>query len=118
MRLALLSALLLIGGCHAHESTYYWGEYQSLLYKMHEAPGEAAPVRQVELLSKDVQVAAGKGKPVPPGVLVHRGYMNLLLGRPDLAMVDFQAEKTRYPESAVFIDRLITGMTRKGSASP
>ncbi len=113
-RLVLVLSLAAGGvlGCAA-EPKYHWGSYEKLLYQMQHNPGEATPEAQADKLTRDIQEASGKGKPVPPGVHAHLAYMLLMTGNGDGAMSNFQIEKTKYPESAVMIDRLVAGMTGK-----
>lgn len=99
-------ALLMLTGC-ASQGTYYWGNYEQLIHDMYVEPGNADPVKQIDLLTTDIQKAQSKGKPTPPGVHAHLGYMYSLQGNTSQAKVAFLQEKALYPESATLIDGMM-----------
>lgn len=100
-----------LSGCVSHNTTYYWGSYEQLLYDIYMAPGSADPLTQVEKLTTDISQAESKGKPVPPGVYAHLGMAYASLGNIGEAMAALTTEKTLYPESAVLIDGMIDRAT-------
>ncbi len=111
--LSIFLLVLLATGCTNSKELYHWGQYESLIYKMYNKPGEATPEVQVERLSRDIQQAESRGLRVPPGVYAHLGVMYGALGKLDEAMAAFQEEKMLYPESATLID----GMVKRASAN-
>ena len=96
-----------LSGCST-KTIYYWGEYEKLIYTQYSNPSEAPPEMQIQTLEADIQKAKSAGKPLPPGFYAHLGYQYLLLGKRTAAKNSFIAEKTRFPESAVLMDRLIS----------
>ena len=110
--LVLPAAAILSAGC-ASPDVYYWGHYEALVYATYEKPDKAAPERQAELMEEDLQKAASANKPVPPGFHAHLGYVYYQMGKLDLAQKEFEAEKNLYPESTVFMDRLLAGLVKK-----
>jgi hypothetical protein len=109
-RLVWLLALSMIG-C-APPTLYSWGHYEELIYVSYAAPGKASPELQVEKLEEDYQKARAQNKPVPPGFHAHLGYLYFQLGKLDQARQEFETEKAQFPESAVFIDRLLVNLKR------
>jgi len=106
----LLLSILMFGfsGCVPNKPTlYHWGEYENLVYDMYIEPGTADANTQVAKLTTDIQKAASHGKPVPPGIYAHLGFMYALLGNTGLSQDAFNEEKARYPESSVFIDGMM-----------
>jgi hypothetical protein len=103
---ASLVLLALLTGCAA-PTTYHWGHYEALIYATYAAPGSVPPERQIELLEQDYQHARAANRPVPPGFHAHLGYLYYQIGRADQARQEFQTEKANFPESAVFMDRLL-----------
>lgn len=99
-----------LSGCSTRKPLYLWGEYEDLIYSMYVKPGEADPSTQVVKLNEDIQKMHDKSYRVPPGVHAHLGYMQFLQGNIAVAADEFEMEKTLYPESSVFIDRLIKGL--------
>ena len=64
----------------------------------------------VEKLSRDIGEAQTKGESVPPGVHLHLGYMYFLQGNATAACRELETEKQLFPESTVFVDRLLAKM--------
>lgn len=110
-RLGLFGLLALLAGC-ASPPLYQWGQYESLVYATFAAPGAMPPERQIELLEQDYQKARSANRPVPPGFHAHLGYLYYHIGRLDQARQEFETEKANFPESAVFMDRLLANLAR------
>lgn len=103
----------LLGGCATGPKTrYHWGQYEQLLYDMYVKPGAATPAVQIEKLSTDIQQAEMLGKPVPPGVYAHLGFMYSLEGNNAAAHNAFDSEKSLYPDASTLID----GMLKRAEA--
>ena len=73
---------------------------------------ESDPHAQIDALKKSIEVARAKSLGVPPGLHAHSGMLYVTTGALDLAMSEFDQEKTLYPESAKFMDFL---MKNKGA---
>ena len=108
----LLVLLVFLTGCAA-PTTYLWGHYEGVVYATYAAPGAVPPERQIELLEQDYQEARSQDKPVPPGFHAHLGYLYYQIGRTEEARREFETEKARFPESAVFMDRLLANLAGK-----
>jgi hypothetical protein len=111
-RAGALALLLVLTGCAA-PSLYSWGHYEAVIYATYAKPGAVPPERQIELLEQDYQKARSENKPVPPGFHAHLGYLYFQLGRLDEARREFETEKARFPESVVFMDRLLARLTAR-----
>ena len=86
---------------------YAWGQYEEVIYANHANPGAGDPQSQILILEKDLQVARASSARLPPGWHAHLGYLYFQAGKADQAQQEFITEKTRFPESAVFMDRLL-----------
>jgi hypothetical protein len=103
-----------LAGCATHEPTIYsWGSYEETIYVSHAEPGKMPPESQIELLEKDYQQARAANKRVPPGWHAHLGYLYFEIGKADQARQELITEKTEFPESTVFVDRLLANLDRK-----
>lgn len=87
---------------------YGWTGYEEMIYAMYAKPGEATPEVQVERISAGIEQSESGGYQAGPGLYAHLGYMQYLTGNLDGAREAFGRERTLYPESAAFIDRLLT----------
>lgn len=86
---------------------YHWGHYEDLVNDMYNNPEKGNPLRQIEYLTKDIEDARGAGLPLPPGVQLHLGYMHMLVGDMNAAMISLNNERAMYPESATLIDFML-----------
>jgi hypothetical protein len=112
LRLVLLAVPLLITGCQS-PYIYQWGHYEDLVYVTYAKPGKLPPEAQVLKMEEDLQKAAAANKPVPPGFHAYLGYLDYQLGKTDLARQEFEKEKTQFPESTVFMDRMLSRLAKQ-----
>jgi hypothetical protein len=103
-----LTVSLALFGCANNQTTYNWGSYEMLVYDMYKNPSKATADQQLVQLRQDVEYAASKGKPVPPGVFAHMGMLYASMGDSAQAQQALNEELTRYPESAIFVDGMLT----------
>ncbi|HSU55273.1 MAG TPA: DUF4810 domain-containing protein [Candidatus Dormibacteraeota bacterium] len=109
----LLVVLLLASTGCSSPSLYSWGHYEDVIYVSYNAPGKMPPERQVEILEADYQKARSANKPVPPGFHAHLGHLYFHLGKYDQARQEFETEKANFPESAVLMNRMLAGLSKK-----
>jgi len=107
-----LAVAALLSACQSPD-VYYWGHYEKLIYISYTKPDKATPELQAQVMEEDMQDAISDNKPLPPGFHAHLGDLYYQMGKPDLAVREFQKEKEQFPESAVFMDRLIANSTKK-----
>ncbi len=106
--LATLLSLLLMTGCaNQHQSLYQWGSYESQIYALYSDANKLSAEEQILKLESDYQKAQAVNKSVPPGYHAHLGFLYFQTGKTDQALQSLQAEKTLFPESAVYMDRLM-----------
>ena len=99
-----------IAGCAAKPTIYNWGSYESLVYARYAAPGKVGPEQEIEQLEKDRQQGLAAHRRMPPGWHAHLGMLYLQVGKADQARQEFTSEKAEFPESAVFVDRLLANL--------
>jgi hypothetical protein len=109
---AAIAAALLMGGCATQPNLYAWGRYEDLMYAAYANPGSMPPERQVEALEQDYQQARANNQRMPPGWHAHLGYLYSELGKSDQARQELRTEKAEFPESAVFVDRLLANLSK------
>ena len=107
VRALLALCVLISAGCATKPDHYYWGHYEPLIYDMYLQPGSADAPTQIEKLTADIDQANSLGKPVPPGVFAHLGFMYAITGNIGKAEDALNNEKALYPESAVLIDGMM-----------
>ena len=112
LALTFLAAATLLAGCRSPD-IYYWGNYENVIYGMYAHPDKVPPAAQVEKREMDLHRATSANKPLPPGFHAHLGYAYYQLGKADLARQEFENEKRQFPESAVFMDRLLANLAKQ-----
>ena len=108
-----LCVIKLAGGCARQAPLYCWGHYEPVIYTSYNAPGDMPPAREIEILEADYQKARAHNRPVPPGWHAHVGYLYYQVGKLDQAKQEFETEKQLFPESTVFMDRLLKNTVKK-----
>lgn len=111
-------AALLLAGCQTARPLYYWGHYEPLSYQSYVAPEKATAQLQIEKLKEDLEKAKAANLTPHPGLHAHLGYLYAQTGRMDLAQAEFVTEKTLFPESAVFMDRMLKQPIAPAPAAP
>jgi hypothetical protein len=97
---------VLFGCASAPEPLYQWGSYQSQVYAYLKGDGDIGD--QYAALQKQLAETQSKGKQVPPGFFAHMALLEMNQGQNDLALKHLQTEKSLFPESAPFVDWLLT----------
>lgn len=110
----LLAALF--AGCQTARPLYYWGHYEPQVYETYAKPGKSSVEQQIQKLKEDLAKGQGAHLAAHPGLHAHLGYLYAHIGQGDLARSEFETEKRLFPESAKFIDGLLT--RAKPAATP
>jgi|SRR5579872_3925743 len=111
MRLcAVLCSTALLAACAAPAARYAWGSYEEVIYASYASREDVPAEKQVEILEKDYQQARAANQHMPPGWHAHLGYLYYQLGRGDQARQELVTEKNEFPESAVFVNRLLANV--------
>jgi hypothetical protein len=103
----LVGCALAVAGCQTQRPLYYWGNYEAIGYLGYSKPGKVPLEMQREKHEEDIEKAKGHNLAANPGLHAQLGYVYYQLNRPDDAIREFTAEKLLFPESAVFMDRMI-----------
>ena len=104
----LVTFLLCLVGCAAKPTLYAWGRYEELIYLSYARPDKTDLVMQVGQMEQDYQKARAENKSVPPGFHAYLGLLYFQIGKMEQAQQELLNEKKRFPESAVFMDRLLS----------
>jgi len=110
--IGVVGACLLVGCVARPQPIYTWGNYEELIYASYLSPQDVPAEKQVEILEKDYQVARSTNHRLPPGWHAHLATLYFQLGKADQARQELLTEKAEFPESAVFVDRLIANLKR------
>jgi len=111
---ATAAALCSVLSACAPTSRFEWGGYEQALYAYTQNPEN----RGVYKTSLEQAIERGKRRDaVAPGMYAELGYLYLEEGEADLAVQNFQQERALFPESAVFMDRVIQQLGKTPTAA-
>ena len=101
-------------GCETYKdkSIYYWANYEPLVYSGFIEPEEIPTEEKIQVLKEDIKEAEPRAKPLPPGFYAHLGQLYVEAEEFESALSTFKTEKELFPESTVFMDRLIANIRR------
>jgi hypothetical protein len=108
----ILGASVVLAGCVAPPSHYEWGSYEEVIYASYLSHDDVPAEKQVELLERDYQAGRSANRRMPPGWHAHMGYLYYQLGKGEQARQELLTEKAEFPESAVFVDRLLANVSK------
>lgn len=110
--LFLILLITVFTGCGA-KKMYYFNDYSSTLYSYEKNKNEKALLRHKHELEKIIKISNEKNVHVPPGIYAELGYINLKENKLEQAVIFFRAEADLYPESRLFMQRLIMGAEKR-----
>lgn len=101
----LLGATLLLGGCMAtSKPLYQWDNYPAQVHGYFKGESPEAQIAALELQLQKIQA---NGNAAPPGLHAHLGMLYSKVGRDDQMVQQLELEKSRFPESTPFMNRLL-----------
>lgn len=86
---------------------YYFGNYSESLYQYEKNQTQASLLNHTTELQRIIKKSKRLDLPVPPGIYAELGYIKLKANKKEEAIFFFSAEAALYPESKLFMDRLI-----------
>jgi hypothetical protein len=105
--LVILSLMLVSGCTTTSHGGYYWGNYSNAYYEWLKAPSPETLAERKESLEDIINTSREKGLRVPPGVQAELGKIYAEQNNPEMASSMLSAEMETYPESAIFLKRLL-----------
>lgn len=111
-----ITAVLALSGCATvTEAGYYWGNYSSTLYNYVKNPSDETVAAHVEELEEIINESAARDLRVPPGVHAELGYIRAKQGDEATSLAHYESEMTLYPESRLFLERVVASSRTKES---
>ncbi|AIR88758.1 DUF4810 domain-containing protein [Pseudomonas cremoricolorata] len=101
----LLLGSLLLAGCNTPKPLYQWESYQPQVYQYFNGQSKE---EQAIALERDLEKIKAKNGAVPPGYHAQLGLLYSELGRDDQMVQQFNTEKALFPESAAYMDFLLS----------
>lgn len=104
--LFLMIPVVLLASC-ATKPLYSWGKYDVASYQYLKSNDEKSSEKLIKTYDKIIKKQKGSRNSVPPGIYADYGFILLQLGRVSEGNAMLEKEITLYPESKIFIDRII-----------
>ncbi len=96
------------------QSRYLWNGYDDRLYNYYKNPAETEPF--IEGLYETILKSEAENR-VPPGIYAEYGYMLYERGKFSEAIVWYNKERDKWPESRLLMDKMISlAVNRKGKS--
>ncbi len=105
----LMLGSLLLAGCNAPKPLYQWESYQPQVYGYLKGDSKE---EQATALERDLEKIKAKNGAVPPGYHAQLGLLYSSLGKDDQMMQQFRTEKALFPESATYMDFLMSNASK------
>lgn len=93
---------------------YYWGSYSYTYHDLLKEPSAKAADAHESSLREIIAKSAEKNLRVPPGIHAELGNLLSKKNMNEEAIAEYEAERALYPESSIFLERLLSGQ-KKGS---
>jgi hypothetical protein len=107
LALPVAVACALLTGCATKTaSLYQWDGYQPQVYEYFK--GDKGAGEQITALETAREKIFAKDKTLPPGFRAHLGMLYASVGKGPEARQQLTEEKERFPESAVYMDFLLS----------
>ena len=104
---AIASILFLISSCTTTQNLYSWHDYEDITYQYNKKHTEELKVKVLEEYQNMIQKQNGIRATVPPGMYAEYGYMLYKTGKKEEGIRFLKEEIKLYPESEVYISRII-----------
>ncbi|WP_329904535.1 DUF4810 domain-containing protein [Porphyromonas pogonae] len=108
----LLALCLGLWGCGTGRELYSWYNYENASYAFSKKHTEKDEAELIKAYEKIIDNQSGMRQTVPPGVYAEYGYLLAKSGKVTEGVDLMQKEIDTYPESRVFIDRIIKQFKR------
>lgn len=103
----LAFASFLLVSCHSHKGLYSWYNYEDTTYKFSKTHEEKLQPKVIKEYERIINKQKGIRKAVPPGMYAEYGYLLYKIGREQEGIQFLQKEIELYPESTIYIIRII-----------
>lgn len=105
--LLTVATVLTIASCTTTSSMYSWHDYEDTTYQYSKKQTDELQVKVLEQYKKMVDKQKGTRGVVPPGLFAEYGYMLYMTGKHEEGLSFLKKEIQLYPESEVYISRII-----------
>jgi hypothetical protein len=102
--------VVMLSSCVSQVPLYTWDKYETRSYNYLKNSDEESTQELIETYQKIINKQKGSRGVVPPGIYADYGYVLLQLNKTEEGKALLLKEVALYPESKVFIDRILKMM--------
>jgi hypothetical protein len=103
-------ALACMASCSVQKPLYSWYEYNASSYLYLKNADEKSTQQMIEIYQKIIDKQKGSRQAVPPGIYADYGFLLLQADKAREGKAMLMQEIALYPESKVFIERVLKMM--------
>ncbi len=103
----IITFITLLASCTSQKPLYTWGNYETTSYNYLKNSDEKSTQELIENYQKIIETQKGTRGVIPPGVCADYGFLLLQEGKTDEGKKMLMKEIALYPESRIFIDRIL-----------
>ena len=105
--LFLLIPVVLLASCTSTKPLYSWSKYDISSYNYLKNNDEKSTQELIKNYEAIIAKQTGSRQVVPPGIYADYGFILLQAGKTEQGNAMLEKEIALYPESKIFIDRII-----------
>lgn len=98
---------LMLSSCSSPKTLYSWHDYEDVSYQFSKAQTDELQEKLLKQYTKMQEKQRGLRRAVPPGLCAEQGFFLCKQGKMDEGIALLKREIELYPESSVFISRII-----------
>jgi hypothetical protein len=110
--ISIFTTCLLISSCTSVSTLYSWEKYNIASYNYLKVPDEKTEIALIANYEKIINKQRGTRRAIPPGVYADYAFILLQKGEYEKGNSMLEKEIELYPESKIFIDRIINMMKK------
>jgi hypothetical protein len=104
----IFCAILFLASCGPTvKPLYTWGKYEDASYSYLKKNDEKSTQQLIEAYQKIIDEQKGSRKTVPPGIYADYGFILIQTGKTKEGKALLEKEIALYPESKVFVERIL-----------
>lgn len=101
------ASVLLLASCATQKPLYTWGKYEITSYNYLKNTNDKSTKELIKTFQNIIERQKGSRGVVPPGIYADYGFVLLQANRVEEGKAMLTREISVYPESKVFIDRIL-----------
>jgi len=108
----LVVCVIVLGSCSSQKTLYSWYDSEDATYQYTKRGTDELLTKAMTQYEKVIKKQKGIRKTVPPGVNAEYGFLLYKAGKKEEGLTLLRAEIKAYPESEMFISRIINQLEK------